>query len=319
MAAVERCRQRAQAYAERAESIIRDYLDHGWDGLAEQIDQAGQTLQHLAEAIADARDTISSALAAVERASATTGLGNLRQHLGGAVEGLGRGVDMLASAAQASDDAATAAQPAHAGFAGSLIDLRDDLISTTEQLHQGHTALEAEHQAAAQFGSPHTPEHPPGPDVPDAPGPWGKPGPGVIPDWVRVAGARLPSRQGDKRAKTTGIVLDPVNGRAAGPEIVSGEDRGLVQDLALRTPRLKFATSLLSHVESHVAAGVRRGLFARESLLVINNRPCRDQLGCDTLLPYILPRGAVLHVYVAHEDGTSHFRTYEGNGELIKP
>jgi hypothetical protein len=55
---------------------------------------------------------------------------------------------------------------------------------------------------------------------------------------------------------------------------------------------------------------MRRRRITRASL-VINNEPCPGPLGCDVLLPRLLPPGAELTVY-----GPNNFeKTYRGQDE----
>lgn len=60
--------------------------------------------------------------------------------------------------------------------------------------------------------------------------------------------------------------------------------------------------------QAHLAS-VGMGHYAIAS---INNTPCPGPLGCDTLLPAVLPPGATLTVYGTAEDGTPTVDTYTG-------
>jgi len=83
-------------------------------------------------------------------------------------------------------------------------------------------------------------------------------------------------------------------------------------------PTLHNWASPLGHVESHVAAMIRRGAAPKDAALVINNRPCPGVRGCDRLLPAMLPKGARLTVYVTDGQRTWLHRTYDGTGEGIR-
>lgn len=81
--------------------------------------------------------------------------------------------------------------------------------------------------------------------------------------------------------------------------IVSGrdDDSAAVGDLlkargfAARTEPLA-----VSHAEQKLAAHMVRDKITHATL-VINNRPCRGPLSCDTLLPILLPAGYSLTVH----------------------
>ncbi|ASR36616.1 hypothetical protein BAY61_18230 [Prauserella marina] len=80
-----------------------------------------------------------------------------------------------------------------------------------------------------------------------------------------------------------------------------------VNDILLQQGCRYVPVTTSADVELKVAAQMRDEGIMHASL-VINNRPCRGPLGCDSLLPMVLPRGAVLTVY--GEDGFE--RRYEG-------
>lgn len=91
--------------------------------------------------------------------------------------------------------------------------------------------------------------------------------------------------------------------------LISGEDQRTKDDAAA----LGFAGqwSAETHVEAHAASYMRRSHIS-EAILVINNRPCPGMMGCDSLLPRLLPANATLTVY-----GTEGFvKTYDGRKEI---
>jgi hypothetical protein len=111
------------------------------------------------------------------------------------------------------------------------------------------------------------------------------PPPSVVP-----AGRRLPVRRSHRQ---------PTVGEFNGEQITSGRDPASVADL--RSER-GWPLVLLDHVESHVAARMRRqGLT--EGTVALNNLTCGNRgydadwiASCDKLLPSVLPRAARLTV-----------------------
>ncbi|WP_326550213.1 DddA-like double-stranded DNA deaminase toxin [Micromonospora sp. NBC_01813] len=77
----------------------------------------------------------------------------------------------------------------------------------------------------------------------------------------------------------------------------------------LRPPFTHYV-SALDHAEGHAAAMMRtRGIT--EATLYLNNTPCMEPMGCDRVLPYVLPKDATLTVY-----GPNRYVTvYRGNGK----
>lgn len=83
----------------------------------------------------------------------------------------------------------------------------------------------------------------------------------------------------------------------------------------LRRSGFRWGVGALDHVEGHAAAWMRKAR-ARRASLVLNNPPCEGEYGCRSQLPAILPKDAVLEVYVKNKDGsTTLFDRYTGTGE----
>lgn len=62
----------------------------------------------------------------------------------------------------------------------------------------------------------------------------------------------------------------------------------------------------VTHVETKVAVRMR-GENIRHATVVLNNRPCRDRYGCDTVVPVLLPEGSTLTVHAPN-----YRKTYTG-------
>lgn len=132
---------------------------------------------------------------------------------------------------------------------------------------------------------------------------------------ARVA-RRLPART-QRGSPTRGFVLDEAGNTLDEDPVVSGTDRSLLDDLALVGPERR-ASSQLTDVESKVAARIRRGQLPARVVLVLNNTPCAGPLGCQRMLPKVLPNGARVSVYVADGTCTELYGIYDGNGSRIK-
>jgi hypothetical protein len=152
---------------------------------------------------------------------------------------------------------------------GTGIAMAGEAITRVEAVRGGTSARQAI-GAAARSDQP----VPPATDLP-------------LPVTVQRTGRALPPRQeGDP---TSGVAL-------IGDEAVhlrSGRDASLVADLH---PALANYVAMTDHVESHLAARMRREGI-REASLVINNQVCEGRFSCDRLLPDILPVEARLTLY----------------------
>ncbi|MGW6929571.1 DddA-like double-stranded DNA deaminase toxin [Lentzea sp. NPDC054927] len=107
------------------------------------------------------------------------------------------------------------------------------------------------------------------------------------------------------------------HGRWIGPDgvaqpIVSGvDDDSRAADQRLRQLGIPMRPAKASDVEMKVAARMVRDGMTHATVL-INNTPCRGRLGCDTLVPIMLPDGATLTVHGVNEDGTLFRKRYTG-------
>jgi hypothetical protein len=95
-------------------------------------------------------------------------------------------------------------------------------------------------------------------------------------------------------------------------KIVSGQDA--VSSLAtdrLRRLGIRRTPSVATHAEMKLAAILARRHEAtgrpQHASIVINHKPCFGELGCPTLLPWMLPEGCSLTVYAPH-----YRRTFTG-------
>lgn len=147
---------------------------------------------------------------------------------------------------------------------------------------------------------------------------------GDLAGWIRDAGTSLPERLND---------VGPTHGRLFSAEGVELADsapaapRGHLRSGAaagaregLRSDWYRAAQVIREHVESHAAAILRRPGAPREAVLVVNNEPCRTferYVGCEEVLPGLLPVGSRLVVFVTDGRRTRLFAVYDGTGEGI--
>ncbi|WP_146174756.1 DddA-like double-stranded DNA deaminase toxin [Umezawaea tangerina] len=113
---------------------------------------------------------------------------------------------------------------------------------------------------------------------------------------------------GTSRPKTHGRWVGP-SGRSE--VIVSGKDELYDQAVEVfRGMKSRHILQRVSDVEMKLAAHMRKNGI-RSATVVINNQPCGGPMGCDELVPVVLPPGYRLVVH-----GTNgFFRVYEGGGK----
>jgi hypothetical protein len=156
------------------------------------------------------------------------------------------------------------------------------------------------------------PPPPPQGPTPATPAPSSASKPAEEPADVKAARAQLPPPV----VKGTG---SKTHGRWTSPDapgnlqpIVSGRK----DDLYEQTDRYLAQNgmerySIASHVETKLAVHMATtGLTS--ATVTINHTPCEGDLGCDTLLPQVLPEGATLTVYGTTADGGHTVKTYTG-------
>lgn len=150
--------------------------------------------------------------------------------------------------------------------------------------------------------------------------------PDQIPGWVREAASKLPERPGGvgpTHGTLHGVDGQPLakspltrtNGDLRSGKVPSARD-------GLRSDWYPGAQVIREHVESHAAAILRKPGTPQEAVIVINKPTCRTMgkyVGCDEVLPGLLPEGKRLAVYVTDGRETKLLKVYQGTGEGIAP
>jgi hypothetical protein len=144
------------------------------------------------------------------------------------------------------------------------------------------------------------------------------------PQWIDDASGRLPRRPGGK-GPTHGLLLDTGGTPLTGTPLTQSE--GYLRSGGapgardgLRPDWHPLAQVTREHVEAHAAALLRKPDAPREAILVVNKPTCvsrGEYVGCDEVLPGMLPRGSRLAVYVSDGAATKPLKVYTGTGEGI--
>jgi len=153
-------------------------------------------------------------------------------------------------------------------------------------------------------------------------------------DVVQKVGKQLPVRQ--PQSPTDAYVVFGSRSRRVRSGLAGEPDRGLSLEWCVRKleavqgrklPNIarnwRMAIPAVFHAEGHAAAALRD--LAKQSPdtelnaeIAINNRPCDGPLGCDDILPALLPRDSKLRVYMNDEHRQlSWYKDYTGTGEAI--
>ncbi len=138
-----------------------------------------------------------------------------------------------------------------------------------------------------------------------------------VPTFVRRMAAELRVPLGRKVA---GVLAD-ANGNQVGPTLANGSRYQHVDNQASLRPDGKWRrlTVARAHVEGHAAGIMRERPEYRDMHLVVTQLPCEGELGCDAMLPALLPAGSRLTVWVREAEGAEpkKWRTYPGTGEGV--
>jgi hypothetical protein len=143
---------------------------------------------------------------------------------------------------------------------------------------------------------------------------------GDLPAWLVEAAARLPGRPGGSGA-TSGYLFDSGGNQLGGlrrsgrdPAAADGVKRFRRESDGARLQPTQVE-SVVTHVEGKVAAEMRAQ--PQDAVLLLNNTPCLGVVGCDRLLPLLLPAGVNLTVFVKDANapgGARMHKVYSGNG-----
>ena len=90
---------------------------------------------------------------------------------------------------------------------------------------------------------------------------------------------------------------------------------GFVSRMPADTPGMRADMAVRDHVEAHAAAYMRQNQVM-EAALYINKMPCPGVMGCNKMLPHMLPEGATLDVYVKTAGEPIHI-PYKGKSDSI--
>ncbi|XVS62333.1 DddA-like double-stranded DNA deaminase toxin [Actinosynnema sp. CA-299493] len=137
--------------------------------------------------------------------------------------------------------------------------------------------------------------------------------PVIPPEKVEELRRELPPDVPPADQRPPGTPRPKTHGRWIGPDgqtrpVVSGEDEMYREsETALAALGLRRKLTRASDVEMKMAAYMRNH-GVRSATLLINNTPCRGPLGCDELVPVLLPEGATLTVHGAN----GFTKTYAG-------
>lgn len=195
-------------------------------------------------------------------------------------------VDAHVALSEARDTWATVTQGTTDPEAGALASSADAACEQLVQVHGGLKSAEATlHAYLAKVAGDAPPR---GPSPPTAADP--------LEGRVEALRRELPPPVARGRGqKTHGRWFAP-GGKTA--ELASGWDelttRVNVVLTGLGCPRVPPMSS--AHVEVKLAMHMRDNGI-REATVVINHRPCRGEMSCDTLVPVLLPEGYCLTVY----------------------
>ncbi|WP_326555161.1 DddA-like double-stranded DNA deaminase toxin [Micromonospora sp. NBC_01813] len=142
--------------------------------------------------------------------------------------------------------------------------------------------------------------------------------------WLQDASRQLPRR--GKKGPTHGLLYDASGKQMISPPLTQGGGAlrsGGVPDARadIRADWHALAQVTREHVEAHAAAVLRKPDTPTEAALVVNKPSCvtrGEYVGCDEVLPGLIPEGKRLAVYLWDGDIATLQRVYTGTGEGIR-
>jgi hypothetical protein len=144
------------------------------------------------------------------------------------------------------------------------------------------------------------------------------------PQWLQGASRQLPRR--GKKGPTHGLLYDASGKQMISPPLTQGGGAlrsGGVPDARadIRADWHTLAQVTREHVEAHAAAVLRKPDAPSEAALVVNKPTCvtrGEYVGCDEVLPGLIPEGKRLAVYLWDGEIATLQRVYTGTGEGIR-
>jgi hypothetical protein len=218
-------------------------------------------------------------------------------HFEAATNSLKEASNALAQASQGTTDhQATQAQELLAEAAGTLEQLRGLAKRVVAKVSSYRTSLQ---------GNP-----PPAPDAPRQP--TTSPPPSTEPPEVAAARTELPPPVVKGTRTRTHGQWSSSDAPADRRSIASGTRDDFYADTQRYLQENGMGQTVIgSHVETKIAVHMRQEGI-RDVTVVTNHQPCEGPLGCDTLLPRVLPEGSTLTVYGTTQDGRHTKHTYIG-------
>jgi len=152
-AAAEEARSHAEETLEYAREQIEMAYEHGWDGVAQSVNIAGEALEKITGELAGTQATFENATKTLDAISEQMSSSEVAEQLAltlGEVDATDQAlqgtVELVAEAAQGAE------QADHQALAGRLATLREDLEKLSGRLAQSRTDLLSEQEQAEKMG-----------------------------------------------------------------------------------------------------------------------------------------------------------------------
>ncbi|GLY33109.1 hypothetical protein [Kineosporia sp. NBRC 101731] len=144
---------RADEILEYAREQIEISVEHGWDGVGQSINIAGEALEKIAAELSGLDDAFESAASTLDEITEQMSRSEVAQHLSLSLTALEGTQETLENTVSLVDEAMQGAEQAeHEALANRLQLLRENVEGLFERLAQSRSDIEAEHEEAQNMG-----------------------------------------------------------------------------------------------------------------------------------------------------------------------
>ena len=152
-AAADETRNSAEEALEYARTEIEMAYEHGWDGVAQSINLAGEALEKIVAELSGTEGTCENATTTLDSISEQMSHNEVAAQLALTVTELEATHNSLQGTVELVEEAVQGAEQAeHEALAGRLHNLREEVEKLLERLLQSRTDAEAEHEQAEKMG-----------------------------------------------------------------------------------------------------------------------------------------------------------------------
>ncbi|GAB3239580.1 hypothetical protein [Kineosporia babensis] len=152
-AAAEEVRNRAEEALEFARNEIDTAYEHGWDGVGQSINIAGEALEKIVEELDSTSGTFENVAKSLDAISEQMSHNEVAEQLALTMTEIDAGHETMQGTSELVEEALTGADQAeHQSLGTRLHKLREEVEKLAGQLQQSRSDIESEHEQAEKMG-----------------------------------------------------------------------------------------------------------------------------------------------------------------------